>query len=940
MNDPACLHSPAPTRLAMALVLVLAATPGRAAEKTAPAAMSPHPTIPAFARFFDNDKADTIRGGRLLMTELNCTSCHTETARPTSVKTRQAPLLDQIGSRVQPEWMIRFLANPHQTKPGTTMPDLFPGLDPKSESAQVEALVNFLASTGSVRATVPQPAEVVRGNRLFHAIGCVACHQSRQDPKAATLPTSVPLGQVQDKYTLASLAGFLKNPLAVRPGGRMPSLNLNDREARDLAGYFFQDFQLPPNLAFAYYEGRWSEIPDFSKLKPRSTGKTSGFQLGIAGRKDYFGLRFTGFLQVPRDGRYTFFLGSDDGSRLQIDGKTVVEVNGIHAYVERNKSVELSAGPHPLLVDFFEANGGEVLKVEFQGPGISRRPLSNNATPVAKPKPPKPKPGRKALVLDPSQIEQGRVLFTKLGCAACHQAKHKGQPLRHTGPPAPALAKLDSRQGCLSAGLAASPAKNVPDFRLSQRQRKSLVATLAAPRTSPTAKSRITETIQTFNCLACHAREKLGGVERTRNPLFVTTIKEMGDEGRIPPLLDGVGDKLNDNWLKQVLDNGANDRPYMLTRMPRFGTANVGHLVADLASVDRKQKPVALTLEERVHRVRSAGRFLSGGKALACIKCHYFGGHKATGIQSLDLLTMTRRLRKDWFIRYMLDPQAYRPGTRMPAAWPRGQTLLPDVLDGVPKHQIAGIWEYLVDGGKAGLPSGLIRNPIELVPGKEPIIYRNFITGVSPRGIAVGYPEKANLTFDADQLALRLIWHNAFIDASRHWNGRGQGFQPPLGDHLVTLPGGVPFASLESPDAAWPTQPAREQGYRFRGYRIDGNRRPIFRYHFGELTVEDFPKPVPTSGDAELVRTLTLAPRRSGKPAANPIRPNWYRAAVDASILPEKDGSFLVGKILKVTITQNGGETPKLRRQGKTSELLVPIHWNGDRAVIVQKYSW
>ena len=102
--------------------------------------------------------------------------------------------------------------------------------------------------------------------------------------------------------------------------------------------------------------------------------------------------------------------------------------------------------------------------------------------------------------------------------------------------------------------------------------------------------------------------------------------------------------------------------------MPRFGTANVGHLVKDFASLDRNKKPVALAVTDRIHRVRSAGRFLAGDKALACIKCHFFGNRKATGIQSLDLLTMTRRLRKDWFVRYMLDPQAYRPGTRMPAA--------------------------------------------------------------------------------------------------------------------------------------------------------------------------------------------------------------------------------------------------------------------------------
>ena len=78
-----------------------------------------------------------------------------------------------------------------------------------------------------------------------------------------------------------------------------------------------------------------------------------------------------------------------------------------------------------------------------------------------------------------------------------------------------------------------------------------------------------------FNCYACHERDKLGGVEEARNPHFQSDMPEMGDEGRLPPHLTGVGAKLTSEWLRTVLDQGAKDRPYMFTRMPRFGTANV-----------------------------------------------------------------------------------------------------------------------------------------------------------------------------------------------------------------------------------------------------------------------------------------------------------------------------------------------------------------------------
>ncbi len=81
-------------------------------------------------------------------------------------------------------------------------------------------------------------------------------------------------------------------------------------------------------------------------------------------------------------------------------------------------------------------------------------------------------------------------------------------------------------------------------------------------------------------------------------------------------------------------------------------------------------------------RVKSAARKMCGGDSLGCIKCHTFAGHKAEGVQGIDMLLMPRRLQRDWFYRYLLDPQKLRPGTRMPTAWSNGITVLPDVLGG------------------------------------------------------------------------------------------------------------------------------------------------------------------------------------------------------------------------------------------------------------------
>ncbi|MCA9099246.1 MAG: hypothetical protein KDA36_12710, partial [Planctomycetaceae bacterium] len=406
---------------------------------------------------------------------------------------------------------------------------------------------------------------------------------------------------------------------------------------------------------------------------------------------------------------------------------------------------------------------------------------------------------------------------------------------------------MRSQSGCLSSDVVGTREKPIPNYDLTQGQQRHIAASLAslADNVTMSPEQTVHQTMLTFNCYACHERGGLGGPEPSRNALFETTQHEMGDEGRLPPSLTGVGDKLQDGWLKQILANGANERPYMRTRMPKFGNDVASPLAPAFITLDRKEEGELAEFEDPEIRVKSTGRELVGNSNLACIKCHTFANHPATGIQAISLTGMTRRIRPEWFVRYLYDPAKYRPGTRMPTGFPNGQAVVKDIYDGHPNQQISAVWTYLTDGDKAGIPEGLIARMIELVPEKEPILYRNFIEGLSPRGIAVGTPEKAHFAWDANELCLRLIWHDRFIDASKHWTGRGQGKQVPLGDHILTVEPHFAFAQLASQDAPWPADSIRDrQGYQFEGYSLNDAGQPEFRLKtpFGEVT--DFPEPL------------------------------------------------------------------------------------------------
>ena len=127
-----------------------------------------------------------------------------------------------------------------------------------------------------------------------------------------------------------------------------------------------------PGLEYAYYEGDWTQLPDFDSLAPATESVVE--KLGISSRKrdEYFGFRFNGYLRIPKDGIYTFYTKSNDGSRLTIGDTVVVDNDGLHDFQEKAGLVALKAGLHPLTVEFFQSGGERGLEVTYEGPSIRR----------------------------------------------------------------------------------------------------------------------------------------------------------------------------------------------------------------------------------------------------------------------------------------------------------------------------------------------------------------------------------------------------------------------------------------------------------------------------------------------------------------------------------------------------------------------------------------
>ena len=139
--------------------------------------------------------------GRVMIEEMNCVACHQ--ADEITASSRRSPRLSGVGGRLNPDYLQAFIANPHHVKPGTLMPDLLAPLDPAERAAVAESITHYLVSRhkgAGFGLQIPDAVAAEQGGKLFHSVGCVACHSPRDAAGVEILPeTSVPLGALETK---------------------------------------------------------------------------------------------------------------------------------------------------------------------------------------------------------------------------------------------------------------------------------------------------------------------------------------------------------------------------------------------------------------------------------------------------------------------------------------------------------------------------------------------------------------------------------------------------------------------------------------------------------------------------------------------------------------------------------------------------------------------
>ncbi|MBQ6137458.1 MAG: hypothetical protein IJI73_08830, partial [Kiritimatiellae bacterium] len=129
-----------------------------------------------------------------------------------------------------------------------------------------------------------------------------------------------------------------------------------------------------------------ADIPDFAPLEPFAVcaAETVAYADGswpaaVEQRGNGFACRISGFVLAPVSGNYTFYVTSDDGSRLVVGGVQITADVAPHSARERSGSLQLAAGWHPVTLEYYENTGDAVLSLAWSGPGIAKGPVPASA---------------------------------------------------------------------------------------------------------------------------------------------------------------------------------------------------------------------------------------------------------------------------------------------------------------------------------------------------------------------------------------------------------------------------------------------------------------------------------------------------------------------------------------------------------------------------------
>ena len=402
----------------------------------------------------------------------------------------------------------------------------------------------------------------------------------------------------------------------------------------------------------------------------------------------------------------------------------------------------------------------------------------------------------------------GASLLREKRCAACHDGPALDVSLRKIGAdctgPHYALSDLARRE--VNAYLAVAPAEKHPS-EFDARQRK----------------------LARAGCVRCHSihSERPSPIEEVGSTLGGAWLQ------MVPflrtPRLSHASDKYDPGFLERSIRDGVSEVRHSnySYRMPAYGDDAKDHRLALMEGDGDSAGPDLRVVRPSDPTLAPFGASLAGFEGYSCVSCHIWKGQSMAepdpGAIAPELTTVTRRINREWFDRWLNEPSRVQPGTPMPQIFKLGKpATLGHILDGDAQKQKDALWNYFALGPDAPAPRPLPLLPV-VAPSDGPLVAQ--IPLVLPdkkivESIAVLFATNDLLVYDVGTLSVRAVYVGARIN--RSVKGRIRQF--------VVSGTPVVFGPLDPPPGQFVGYDRLADGVRIRGtgsteeYRLAGRK--------------------------------------------------------------------------------------------------------------------
>ena len=591
--------------------------------------------------------APTLNAGMRLIERYGCYGCHKFAGHfdKLSTEKKAGPALTRVASKVDADWLKKWLWDPKSYRPTTLMPSFWQVHNNSDEASlergkvEVDAIAHVIMAKSKPYEPLKLASvagDVARGKTLVEQVGCLGCHAVNDvevkrptDPKALgykdpRIPMFGPeLNQLGSKVSYEWLVSWLKQPQHYWEQTSMPSMKLSDQEAADIAVYLLE--KKNPSFEALAVPTPKDEVRDEVVLE---------FLLG----------------QMPtRDARTKLASMSLDEKKGFLGDKLISHYGcyACHAIEGFETAPNIGA-------ELTTEGSKEVTKFAFENVEI-------------------PHTSREAWIF--TKIRTPRIW--DIGKKRDFQAKARMPHFGFTAEQANAIATV----------VVGYENKNVAS---------EMIARVDGRKEAIISGHRL---VNQKNCIGCHA------LEDKDNPIGGEVLAHFGDKSEGPPLLYNQGEKTQAEWLFKYLKNtDVMIRPWVKIRMPTFGlsdsqtTTIVRYFSAyDSASSLFSSKQSSLSDAQ----VRQAEGLI---KELGCMTCHaVLQPGQDPSAYAPHFKNVKARLGYDWVKTWLENPNAIMPGTRMPALWPNTDPMdeksarigVPGYLDGDANKQIELVRDYL-----------------------------------------------------------------------------------------------------------------------------------------------------------------------------------------------------------------------------------------------------